>query len=148
MLSDDDQITGTARKMHPANRWIWHACSPTDLGVLPVANSLNQARMDHLCTHLHTLLLDPLTTPDFTEPILDVANLQVYGYIITDWHPEWCRSHFVCHGQILVVIALVGGSLTYKSTRLDAKMIYRYNIHTCMYMYTSINSNLCIKRRN
>ncbi len=47
-------------------------------------NPLNQARMDHFCAHLHALLLDPLTTTDFTEPILDVANLQCYGDIISD----------------------------------------------------------------
>ena len=45
---------------------------------------LNQARMDHFCTHLRELLLDPISTPDFTEPILDVANLQCYGDIISD----------------------------------------------------------------
>ncbi len=47
-------------------------------------NPLNQARMDHFCTHLHALILAPLSTPDFTEPILDVANLQCYGDIISD----------------------------------------------------------------
>jgi hypothetical protein len=50
----------------------------------PWQTPLNQARMDHFCTHLHALLLDPLTTPDFIEPILDVANLQCYGDIISD----------------------------------------------------------------
>jgi hypothetical protein len=50
----------------------------------PWQTPLNQARMDHFCTHLHALLMDPLTTPDFTEPILDVANLQCYGDIISD----------------------------------------------------------------
>ena len=45
---------------------------------------LNQARMDHFCTHLHALMLDPISTPDFTEPILDVANLQCYGDVISD----------------------------------------------------------------
>jgi hypothetical protein len=45
---------------------------------------LNQARMDHFCTHLRELMLDPISTPDFTEPILDVANLQCYGDIISD----------------------------------------------------------------
>jgi hypothetical protein len=45
---------------------------------------LNQARMDHFCNHLRELMLDPISTPDFTEPILDVANLQCYGDIISD----------------------------------------------------------------
>jgi hypothetical protein len=45
---------------------------------------LNQARMDHFCTHLRALLLDPISTSDFTEPILDVVNLQCYGDIISD----------------------------------------------------------------
>ena len=30
------------------------------------------------------IMLDPISTPDFTEPILDVANLQCYGDIISD----------------------------------------------------------------
>jgi len=50
----------------------------------PWQTPLNQARMDHFCTHLHALLMDPLTTPDFIEPILDVANLQCYGDIVSD----------------------------------------------------------------
>jgi hypothetical protein len=45
---------------------------------------LNQARMDHFCTYLRALMLDPISTPDFTEPILDIANLQCYGDIISD----------------------------------------------------------------
>jgi hypothetical protein len=47
---------------------------------------LNQARMGHFCNHLHHLLLlqDPLTTPNFTEPNLDVDHLQSYGDIVTD----------------------------------------------------------------
>ena len=28
--------------------------------------------------------MDPLTTPDFREPNLDVARYQVYGDIVTD----------------------------------------------------------------
>jgi hypothetical protein len=28
--------------------------------------------------------MDPLTTPDFIEPTLDVANLQCYGDIVSD----------------------------------------------------------------
>ena len=50
----------------------------------PWQTPLNQERMDHFCAHLHALIVDPLTTPDFTEPILDVANLQCYGDIISD----------------------------------------------------------------
>jgi hypothetical protein len=50
----------------------------------PWQTPLNQARMDHFCAHLHALMLDPLTTPDYTEPNLDVANLQCYGDIISD----------------------------------------------------------------
>ncbi len=52
--------------------------------IYPWQTPLNQARMDHFCNHLHALLLDPMTTPDFTEPILDVTNLQCYGDIISD----------------------------------------------------------------
>jgi hypothetical protein len=44
---------------------------------------LNQARMDHFCIHLRALLLDPISTSDFTEPLLDI-NLQCYGDIISD----------------------------------------------------------------
>ncbi len=40
--------------------------------------------MEHFCTYLHELLLAPLTTPEFQEPILDVENLQVYGDIAND----------------------------------------------------------------
>ncbi len=50
----------------------------------PWQTPLNQERMDCFCAHLHALIVDPLTTPDFTEPILDVANLQCYGDIISD----------------------------------------------------------------
>ncbi len=45
---------------------------------------LNSQRIEHFCTHLHNLLLEPLTTPDFQEPHLDVARFQVYGGIVTD----------------------------------------------------------------
>ncbi len=48
-------------------------------------------------------------------------------------HLTGCRRNFVCHGLILIVTTLVGGSLTYKSTRLDAKRIYRYSMHTYQY---------------
>ncbi len=43
-------------------------------------------RMEHFCTYLHELLLEPLTTPAFQEQesILDVANLQVYEDIVND----------------------------------------------------------------
>ncbi len=51
---------------------------------IPWQTPLNQARMDHFCAHLHALMLDPLTTPDYTAPNLDVANLQCYGDIISD----------------------------------------------------------------
>jgi hypothetical protein len=49
-------------------------------------------------------------------------------------HLTGCRRNFVCHGLILIVTTLVGGSLTYKSTRLDAKTIYRYRMHTYQYL--------------
>jgi hypothetical protein len=39
--------------------------------------------MEHFCDYLHELLLEPLTTPAFQEPILDM-NLQVYGDIVND----------------------------------------------------------------
>ena len=50
----------------------------------PWQTPLNQECVDHFCAHLHALIVDPLTAPDFTEPILDVANLQCYGDIISD----------------------------------------------------------------
>jgi hypothetical protein len=45
---------------------------------------LNSQRIEHFCTHLHNLILEPFTTPDFQEPHLDVARFQVYGDIVTD----------------------------------------------------------------
>ena len=45
---------------------------------------LNEARIDHFCDYLHQLLLDPLTTPHFTEPMLDIQGLQTYGDVISD----------------------------------------------------------------
>ena len=81
MHHNDDKVTGAARK----------ARSSPETGTLirrPSALSwqtpLNQARMDHFCTHLRALLLDPISTSDFTEPLLDVVNLQCYGDIISD----------------------------------------------------------------
>jgi hypothetical protein len=40
--------------------------------------------MDHFCAFLHQLLMDPLTTPNFTEPLLDIPGLQTYGDVISD----------------------------------------------------------------
>ena len=39
--------------------------------------------MEHFCNYLHDLILDPLTTPAFKEPNLDM-NLRVYGDIVND----------------------------------------------------------------
>ncbi len=40
-------------------------------------------RMEHFCIYyLQELLFEPLITPAFQEPILDVENLQVYGDIV------------------------------------------------------------------
>jgi hypothetical protein len=50
----------------------------------PWNTPLNTQRMEHFRTHLHNLILDPLTTTDFQEPNLNVAHLQVYGDIVTD----------------------------------------------------------------
>jgi hypothetical protein len=44
---------------------------------------LNVMRMEHFCDYLHALLLAPLTTPAFKEPILDMT-LQCYGDIVSD----------------------------------------------------------------
>jgi hypothetical protein len=49
-----------------------------------VQTPLNTARMDHFCAFLHQLLMDPLTTPNFTEPLLDIPGLQTYGDVISD----------------------------------------------------------------
>jgi hypothetical protein len=47
---------------------------------------LNQARIDNFCNHLHQLLTDPLTTPNYTEPILDIPgpDHQTYADVISD----------------------------------------------------------------
>ena len=45
---------------------------------------LNQARIEHFCNYLHHLLMDPLTTPNYTEPNLNVHGLQTYGDVISD----------------------------------------------------------------
>ncbi len=45
---------------------------------------LNSQRLDHFCNHLQNLIMDPLTTPDFQEPHLDIARYQVYSDIVTD----------------------------------------------------------------
>ena len=44
---------------------------------------LNEQRMEHFCNYLHDLILEPLTTPAFKEPNLDM-NLRVYGDIVND----------------------------------------------------------------
>jgi hypothetical protein len=38
--------------------------------------------MAYFCQHLHQLLTKPLSTPNFTQPNLDVENLQNYGDIV------------------------------------------------------------------
>jgi hypothetical protein len=45
---------------------------------------LNEARINHFCNHLHQLIMDSLSTPNFTEPDLDVHGLQTYGDVISD----------------------------------------------------------------
>ena len=44
---------------------------------------LNEQSMEHFCNYLHDLILEPLTTPAFKEPNLDM-NLRVYGDIVND----------------------------------------------------------------
>ncbi len=55
---------------------------PIALSVLQTP--LNQARIDHFCNYLHQLLMAPLTTPTYHEPILDIRGLQTYGDVISD----------------------------------------------------------------
>ncbi len=55
----------------------------------PIASSMRQtplteARINHFCNHLHQLIMDPLTTPNFTEPDLDIHGLQTNGDVISD----------------------------------------------------------------
>ncbi len=45
---------------------------------------LNSKRLEYFYIHLQNLIMDPLTTPDFQEPQLDIARYQVYGDIVTD----------------------------------------------------------------
>jgi hypothetical protein len=45
---------------------------------------LTHAHIDHFCNHLHRLLMDPLTTPNYAEPTLDIHGLQTYGDVISD----------------------------------------------------------------
>ena len=45
---------------------------------------LNSQRLEHFCIHLQHLIMDPLTTPDFQEPQLDIARYQVFGDVVTD----------------------------------------------------------------
>ena len=45
---------------------------------------LNAARIDHFCNYLHELIMDPLTTPQFKEPTLDIERFITYGDVIPD----------------------------------------------------------------
>jgi hypothetical protein len=89
--------------------------------------------MENFCTHLHQLLLNPLNTRNFKEPYLDVANLQVYGDIVTDILAD-VEEKLSAMNYLFSVTTLVGGSLTYNElTRLDASKQYRYKyIDTCI----------------